>query len=322
MFVLATIADTVRIPASMLAQPTLVSVHSEMDKKYPNRVIMDMGLVICRYGNALHIGDGVCAAGDGGAHHEVIVRLVVFRPFVEEVCVGNIVKSTEEGVQVSIGFFDDIFVPAYWMLNPSKYEAESGLWIWTPNYEDNENDEGEEEEEVEGAGESADVDEASNDVETVKGEQQGAEQDGEEEDENRFEMVIGAEIRFKVKSINFTQVTNTAKGVQATTTTTSTSISTPKLDQKQSVGGDGEKSVRKRSASMDLSDSINVPASMHIVASICEDGLGLISWWAASGQEEEAADGAEDEGGNDDLLDVAQVEGEEQDFISESDDFY
>ena len=44
--------------------------------------------------------------------------------------------------------------------------------------------------------------------------------------------------------------------------------------------------VRKRSSSVGI-ESENLPASMHIVASICEDGLGLSSWWA-QGEEEEA----------------------------------
>jgi len=237
MFILTTIVDTVRIPPHMLAQPTLVSVHSEMDKKYPNRVIMDVGLVVCRYGDALHLGDGVCVAGDGGAHHEIISKWLVFRPFVEEVCLGYISKSTRDGISVSMGFFEDIYIPAYWMLRPSQFEEDTGLWVWTPNY--------------------------------------GEEGDGEPE---RFDMDVGAEIRFKVKSINFTQVTNTAKGVQATTTTTSQSIATPR-DQGP---------VRKRSTSIDISDStMATPASMHIVASICEDGLGLTSWWTAAADEDE-----------------------------------
>jgi DNA-directed RNA polymerase III subunit RPC8 len=241
-----------------------------MDKKYPNRVIMDMGLVICRYGDALQVGDGVCAAGDGGAHHEVIVRLVVFRPFVEEVCLGTILKSSEEGIQISMGFFDDVFIPAYWMLRPSHYDKDTGLWVWTPDY-------GEEEEEEES---------------NKKMEENGGNMiDGE----NRFEMEIGAEIRFKVKSINFTRVTNTAKGVQATTTTTSHSISAPSVERALSVGSASETDVdslpvRRRSTSVDLSDSLKVPASMHIIASICEDGLGLTNWWAseeAGGKETE-----------------------------------
>jgi hypothetical protein len=44
--------------------------------------------------------------------------------------------------------------------------------------------------------------------------------------------------------------------------------------------------VRKRSSSVDLSDS-NIPPCMHITASICEDGLGLVSWWANQEVEEE-----------------------------------
>ncbi|KAI2498110.1 RNA polymerase III subunit Rpc25 [Fragilaria crotonensis] len=268
MFVLATIADTVRIPPTMLAQPTLISVHSEMDKKYPNRVVMDVGLVIGRYGDALQVGDGVCAAGDGGAHHEIIVRLIVFRPFVDEVCLGTISKSSAEGLHVSMGFFDDIFIPAYWMLRPSRFEKESGLWIWTPNYED-------------------DDQEAPDD---------GVQQEGGKEllEESRFDMELGAEIRFKVKSINFTQVTNTAKGVQATTTTTAHSIRIPSGERSISVGSASDimdnRPVRKRSTSIDLSDLHSVPASMHIVASICEDGLGLTSWWVTLGTEGDEAE--------------------------------
>jgi len=310
MFVLTTVVDTVRIPPPLFAQPTLVSVHSEMDKKYPNRVLMDVGLAICRYGDALEVGAGVCVAGDGGAHHEVVVRLVVFRPFVEEVCVGTIVKSTEEGIRVSLGFFDDIFIPAYWMLSPSHYEKESGLWIWTPDYGDDEDGDDDDDEEGDGE-EKGGGEEENGETPAVKmeenssGEQNGTtsndDDDQEEggdkgENENRFEMEIGSEIRFKVKSINFTQVTNTAKGLQATTTTTSHSKSYPSLSapssekRRPSVGSEAEapeRPVRKRSSSVDLSDSSKIPASMHIVASICEDGLGLTSWWANPPEEDE-----------------------------------
>ena len=51
MFVITTLADTVRVPPSLFLQPTLESVHQEIDKKYPNRVILDVGLYVCRTGN-------------------------------------------------------------------------------------------------------------------------------------------------------------------------------------------------------------------------------------------------------------------------------
>jgi len=276
MFVIATVADTIRIPPTMFFQSTRTSAHQEIDKKYPNRVLMDVGLVICRYGDVTQIGDGVCVPGDGAAHHEVVFRVVIFRPFVEEVCVGHIVESNEDVIKVSLGeFFSDIFIPAYWMLRPSMYDRKSGLWVWTPDY-------GEEE----GGG--------------------GGTEGEEQEEQQRYEMEIGAEIRFKVKGINFTQVTNTAKGVQATTTSTTSRLipgfkaagnasSTVDIDMRTGAGDDAadNRPVRKRSSSVDLSDS-NIPASMYITASICEDGLGLVSWWS---NQEEGDDAEEDEEG-------------------------
>jgi len=283
MFVIATIADTIRIPPSMFFQSTRDCAHQEIDKKYPNRVIMDVGLVICRYGNVTQIGDGVCVPGDGAAHHEVVFRLVIFRPFVEEVCLGHILESNEEGIKVGLGeFFSDVFIPAYWMLRPSQYDKDSGLWVWTPDYDDDDDDDDDDEEQ-----------------------QQQAAQDGERV-EQRYEMYIGAEIRFKVKGINFTQVTNTAKGLQATTTSTTSSLM-PLFNSSSSIEGPASdinsgddkadnRPVRKRSSSIDLS-SCNVPPCMHITASICEDGLGLVSWWTnqEEGVEAEEEDVYEDE---------------------------
>jgi DNA-directed RNA polymerase III subunit RPC8 len=273
MFVIATIADTIRIPPSMFFQSTRECAHQEIDKKYPNRVIMDVGLVICRYGDVTQIGDGVCVPGDGAAHHEVVFRLVIFRPFVEEVCLGHILESNEEGIKVGLGdFFSDIFIPAYWMLRPSQYDKESGLWVWTPDYGDDDEGEGQAE-------------------------------------EQRYEMYIGAEIRFKVKGINFTQVTNTAKGIQATTTSTTSKLMPSFNSSIEGTASDlnsgddkaDNRPVRKRSSSIDLS-YCNVPPCMHITASICEDGLGLVSWW--TNQE----DGGEEIDQDDDGV----YEGEEQ----------
>ena len=93
MFILTTVVDTIRIPAHMLSVPSITAVHDEMDRRYPNQVLMDVGLVVARHGDCLRIGDGSCVNGDGGAHHECLVKLVIFRPFVDEVCTGRIIKS-------------------------------------------------------------------------------------------------------------------------------------------------------------------------------------------------------------------------------------
>lgn len=194
----------------------------------------------------------------------------------------SIPLGTADGIQVSLGFFQDIFIPPYWMLRPSKYEARTGLWVWTPNYEEGEDEE---------AGDNENA-EADPDADPAAA---GEDNNG---DDNRYEMEIGSEIRFKVKSINFTQVTNTAKGMQATTTTTAQAQAAIHPNQmgsaKNTNPADPSESaearpqpVRKRSLSVDLTESSNMPATMHVVASICEDGLGLTSWWEAQEDEDE-----------------------------------
>ncbi|VEU34599.1 unnamed protein product [Pseudo-nitzschia multistriata] len=309
MFVLTTVTDRIRVPAHMLALPTLTALHNEIDLKYPNRVLMNVGLVVCRYGSCLKITNGSCVPGDGGSHHECLFRLVVFRPFVDEVCVGKIVKSTPEGIQVSLGnFYHDIFIPAYWMLRPSRYSEELGLWVWTPDYGNEDEDEDGEsggDDNGEGANPGADVKmedagpaSATNvkeeENESPPDEQKTGEEENEEETEE-FEMELGAEIRFKVKSIHFTQVTNTAKGVQATTTTTAHSQEIPKESEEGKSPDARPPSLRKRSLSVEISDMSNLPASMKIVASICEDGLGLTNWWTSGEDDEEEEEEEEKE---------------------------
>jgi len=320
MFVLTLLADTIRIPPHLLAQPTLTSVQAEIEKRYPNKIIVDVGLVLCPYGPPLEVGDGILAPGDGGAHHQVVFQCVVFRPFVDEVLIGTVTESREGGVMVRVGgFFDHVFIPAYWMLNPSVYDESTGLWVWTPTYDD---DDDEEEEEGEKEGDEIGIgivkeepnmeEEAAATVTPIDlaSSVEGDEAEGGEEQENRFEIEIGSEIRFKVKAVNFTRITTTMKGVQATTTSTATTSSktaNSSSSKPPSTESNGEKSkngnskeeegggaVRRRSSSADLSDEADHPAPMQIVGSICEDGLGLTSWWKTA-EEEEGEEEEDDE---------------------------
>jgi len=210
-----------------------------------------------------------------------------------------------------LGFFQDIFIPPYWMLRPSKFNKETGLWVWTPNY-----DEGNEETEETKMDHDQEASEHENDGGEETGEEtkEGVEPSSEleqanttsAEDESSYVMELGDQIRFKVKSINFTQVTKTAKGMQATTTTTAQSRNPNMMGSNSDGGGSSLRKgsiddtegqpVRKRSLSVDLTESENVPASMHVVASICEDGLGLTSWWEPQeGDDEEEEEGNADE---------------------------
>ena len=71
-----------------LSSPTLGTIPSIIERRYPNRIVIDIdvGPVICRpYGPPLKVEDGILVSDDGGSRHRVIFRCLVFRPIVEGV---------------------------------------------------------------------------------------------------------------------------------------------------------------------------------------------------------------------------------------------
>ena len=361
MFFVHKVHDTILIPAANLSLPTEQAIYNEIDQRYPNRVLMDVGLVIARYNNnmskdngdttpSLTVSHGVCVPGQAGAHHHCSFRLIVFRPFVEEVCVGRILRSDEKGVFVTLGFFEDIFIPAYWMLKPSSFEESSGLWVWSPSDDDEEEDEEEAETSEATTKQSTTTTAQTNGTTNIKTEPgtteateattpntlkgataepvaENGEDDAAEEDKEFFKMEIGAEIRFKVKSIHFARITNSAKGRQAVLSTTEKPWASKGSSSSTASGGNsqnGQRSppdkatspgatgggvvepakgeaapgmplpirpVRKRSSSVGIDDDMDLPPAMSIVASICEDGLGLTRWWEGGGEDGDDLEG-------------------------------
>lgn len=46
--------------------------------------------------------------------------MICFRPSVDETIIGSVKNCTNEGIQISLNFFDDIFIPAAKLKHPSK----------------------------------------------------------------------------------------------------------------------------------------------------------------------------------------------------------
>lgn len=129
MFVLTVVRDVVRVPADRFDAPLLEVLSEELDKKYSNRVIADVGLCICVQ-DFKTVEDAIIYPADGGAHHRVVFRLLVFRPFVGEVVLGTISGSNDEGLRISVEFFHDIKIPHFLLPQPSIYDSKAKLWVW------------------------------------------------------------------------------------------------------------------------------------------------------------------------------------------------
>ncbi|CAO1624024.1 unnamed protein product [Sympodiomycopsis kandeliae] len=137
MFVLSTITDTLFIPGSSFSYTTspkeaatsYSSLSLAINTKYANKVIPDIGLCISLF-DILESSEGRVKWGDGGLWHTIKCRLVVFRPFVGEVLVGKVMSSDENGIRVSMGFFDDIHIPLHLLPLPNAFDHQERAFFW------------------------------------------------------------------------------------------------------------------------------------------------------------------------------------------------
>ena len=78
-----------------------------------------------------------------------------------------------------------------------------------------------------------------------------------------------------MKTLSFTGITSTAKGILATTTS-----ETHNKNAANTTGAANDSANARKRASSSVgvsSEDLNVP--LRIIGCINEDGLGLVSWW-------------------------------------------
>jgi DNA-directed RNA polymerase III subunit RPC8 len=88
MYVLVEMRDIVHVKPWQFDQDLRLIVEEELNKKYANKVIYEVGLCIALF-DILKIEDSYVFPGDGSSHTRVTFRFVVFRPFIDEVLVGK-----------------------------------------------------------------------------------------------------------------------------------------------------------------------------------------------------------------------------------------
>jgi DNA-directed RNA polymerase III subunit RPC8 len=141
-------------------------------------------------------------------------RLVVFKPFVGEVLIGKIRSCTEEGLSISLTFFDDIFIPAHCLQPGTAFNSSERLWVW--NY-----------------------------------------------DGNELFMDLDEPIRFRVLAQSFTETAPVQKEALLAAVA-------------NKLNGIGE--VGKREEEL-AQEAVQMQPPFKIIATVAEDGLGLLSWW-------------------------------------------
>ncbi|SNX83795.1 related to RPC25 - DNA-direcred RNA polymerase III, 25 KD subunit [Melanopsichium pennsylvanicum] len=129
MFVLSEIQDTISVHPSSFGSPSLISISNNINVKYANKILVDVGLCISLF-DILSCSEGKVRFGDGCLYHHVTFRLIVFRPFTQEVLTGKIKSSDESGFRISLGFFDDIYVLHHLIPKPCAFDHQERAWFW------------------------------------------------------------------------------------------------------------------------------------------------------------------------------------------------
>ncbi|VDK80415.1 unnamed protein product [Litomosoides sigmodontis] len=135
MFVLALLEDTVRIKPHQFGEAFEPMLMKRLNEQFANKIVPGLGLCIIIY-DLVNVGVSYILPGDGSTHTKVKFRFVVFRPFIDEVIEAKVLSSNAEGLMLSVIFFEDIFIPAHRLPQPSVFEEEEQIWYWEYKSED------------------------------------------------------------------------------------------------------------------------------------------------------------------------------------------
>ncbi|XP_050236832.1 uncharacterized protein LOC126686688 [Mercurialis annua] len=140
MFYLSLIEHTLRLPPSLLSLPLQDAIKKELENIFLDKVIANLGLCISIY-DIRNIDGGFIFPGDGASTYTVEFRMLVFRPFVGEIITAKLKESNNDGLRLSVGFFDDIYIPAHRLPKPSHSQQDpekryQAIWTWKVESED------------------------------------------------------------------------------------------------------------------------------------------------------------------------------------------
>uniref|UniRef100_A0A1J3D2F2 DNA-directed RNA polymerase subunit n=1 Tax=Noccaea caerulescens TaxID=107243 RepID=A0A1J3D2F2_NOCCA len=134
MFYLSELKHTVRVPPHLLNLPLEDALKSVLQNLFLDKVLANLGLCVSVY-DIKSVEGGFVLPGDGAATYQVGFRIVVFRPFVGEVIAAKLKESDANGLRLTLGFFEDIYVPAPLIPSPNRcepdpYNRNQKIWVW------------------------------------------------------------------------------------------------------------------------------------------------------------------------------------------------
>lgn len=95
----------IRVPPTSFSEDVNKAVLKRINQDFENFVNKDLGIAI-GVTEVLEIKEGIIIPGDGAAYYDTKFKLLVYKPELQEVVIGNISEITEFGAFMNIGPID------------------------------------------------------------------------------------------------------------------------------------------------------------------------------------------------------------------------
>ena len=95
----------VRVSPENFSKNTKKAVFERLVDQFSKYISKDLGLVI-GVSDILNIGDGILIPGDGAAYYKTTYKIIVYRPELQEVVIGNIKEVADFGAFIDLGPID------------------------------------------------------------------------------------------------------------------------------------------------------------------------------------------------------------------------
>src|SRR3989344_6614217 len=95
----------IRIDPRYFGEDINDSVIKQLNDQFETFISKDLGIAI-GVSEVINIGEGIIIPGDGGAYYDTTFKILVFKPELQEVCLGEITDITDFGAFINIGPID------------------------------------------------------------------------------------------------------------------------------------------------------------------------------------------------------------------------
>ncbi len=102
MFYLIEVEDYVRVDPRLFGLATAEAVEKQLNETYKDYIDKEFGAVISVIG-VMGVGEGIIIPGDGAAYYKSNFKLLVWKPELQELVLGNVVEITNFGAFINLG---------------------------------------------------------------------------------------------------------------------------------------------------------------------------------------------------------------------------